>query len=409
MKRFVLILVLLTTSCQPTGERALELSCYPNVTDPPLFKSPEQWKRVFKKVETKGTYTNVWSGDPKTDPTSLDLVNSLRVVPGDYVGLQSSGVWYYGRDTGPNGPTSNRVGAVFADAQGQFLFPGKAGQETDFEIPSTCPGGVSQKVDEDFNVPPDRETIVRVPERATQLLFSVGDCYYNDNSPKGDFGVMVFEPNRKSAETASVEILSESDEVGAMVDRETLREIFAAPLPKAQFFSRSLFTSAASEHLDLQWRGNYEGASGWSPLRSTYSGPRTDGRHWGWDIFSPKGTPLVAPVWPSKMLVPPERTYGKVAAFAFQYRGQKLLLAYGHLDRVEGGPRPINGPALVGYSGCTGPAAMMAACGRRIESGKARGMRNDHVHVGLYKGELQQPADKGYACDPRAVLKWTIR
>ena len=409
MKRLALIVALLASACRPSvGERALDLSCRPQVVDPPIISAAQQWKRLYQKVETKGTYTQVWGGDTgKLDPTTIDLAR-LNVGPGDYVGLQSSGMWFWGHDTSPQGPTTNRLGAVFTDAKGHFLLPGKSGQETRFETGLTCPGNVDQEMVQDFAVAADGETIVRVPKGATHLKFSTGDCFYGDNSPKGDFGVIIFEPNRKSAEPTPLAALAADGDPGEMFDKAMLDKIFAEPLPEARFFSRNPFSVQPIDDLPSQWRGNYRG-NGWKPLRSSYSGKR-DNRHWGWDIFAPLGTPLVAPVWPSKMVVPPESSYGKVAAFAFKYRGRKLLIAYGHLDRLSGGARPINGPDVVGYAGCSGLTGTDAiGCGKRFPNGPANGMRNDHVHVGFYNG-VERPADSdNIVCDPRTVLNWTIR
>lgn len=290
------------------------------------------------------------------------------------------------------------------------MAPAKSGQEQPFVTQPTYFGNWPTDIPEDFFVPTAKETIVRVPAGAVKLKFTVDDSAYNDNKPVDQFGVWVYEPNREYKKAGSPEML-------VIADVEEAREIFSAedakvlagtPYPEAKSFAASPFAGPANADSGPQWRGNYEG-SGWNRLRSTYSGQRTSRRHWGWDIFSPSGTPLIAPVWPSSMVVPANesQTFGRTVGFAFKWKGQKFLLAYAHLDRVVGTNRSIAGPEPVAYSGCTGEVKkVLPFCGSVMNTAATQGTRNDHVHVGLYQG-IENAAD-GYACDPGYVLNWKI-
>ncbi len=373
------------------------------------------WIRTPWPVEPKGVYTKRSLQDQgATDPTAIGIAKDLNLAPGDYVGLQAFGKWYWGSDTSPTGPTSQQLGAVFVDAKGKALAPAKSGQNAAFQTPPTYHGNEWTDIPEDFGVPVDEDVIVRVPAGATRILFGVGDSAYGDNSKAGNFGVMAFEPNRRSGEATSAAGTLRDDDESEIFSQADIAALLAIDPPEAKAFSFSLFAGAAGDDTGAQWRGNY-GGSGWAPLRSTYAGKRDTSRHWGWDIFAPRGSALVAPVWPSYMEVPPPKpptseagTFGQTVVFAFKVKGKRYLLAYAHLDAVEGAARSISGPEVVGYAGCSGlKPTDLVGCSSRYESGKARGMRNTHVHVGLYRdGTI---ANDQIACDPRTFLNWTIR
>ena len=412
MKQNGLVVLLLLTACQSTNPyESLAVatpSCQREIVAPPAVPAPQNWVRTPYKVEPKGIYTFRHPADSAAlQPTALDISKDLKLRPGDYLGLQAFGRWYWGGDTGPNGPTSNSLGAVFVDAAGHFLRTANSGQEQDFVTPPTYFGNIATDIGEDFRVPDEAETIVRIPAGAVKVLLAVSDSAYGDNSPAGEFGVMVFEPNRMSAEPGSLTTVKAVLENAAPLFEEAqLKAMLALDFPEAENFSVSPFAGQGGTDVTGQWRGNY--ASGWLPLRSTYSGQRTDGRHWGWDIFSPKGTPLVAPVWPSQMIVPnASETFGNTVVFGFKIKGKKYLIGYAHLDRIAGDGRPIAGPELVAYSGCSGSSVEKSGCGVRYESGPARGMRNDHVHVGLYNDQVLNPVD-GQDCNPARILPWKI-
>ena len=416
MKRIGLCAALLASACQPhsqphsqLGELAAVPSCSREIVPPPTLATAPSWRRTPFAVEPKGVYTFHHPLDSNAkQPTALDIAADLKLAPGDYLGLQSFGRWYWGSDTGPGGPTSNSLGAVFVDAAGHFLAPAKSGQEQPFVSQPTYYGNIAADIAEDFRVPDDAETIVRIPAGAKRVLLAVGDSAYGDNSVAGEFGVMVFEPNRPSAEPSSFEAsaTAQADAAAPLFEQAQLQSMLALDFPEAESFSVSPFAGQGGADVEAQWRGNYGG--GWLPLRSTYSGQRTNGRHWGWDLFSPKGTPLVAPVWPSLMIVPNKSvTFGNTVAFGFKVRGRKYLIGYAHLESVAGAGRSIAGPELVGYSGCTGSSVESTGCGARYEAGKVRGTRNDHVHVGLYNDQVLNPVD-GQDCNPARFLPWRI-
>lgn len=413
MRRIAILPLILIGSCQQASIESASLvtpSCKSSLPLAPDIAPRAAWVRTPFKVNPRGVYTFRHPVDTQaTVATEIDIVRELKLMPGDYVGLQSFGKWFWGSDTSPSGSTSNELIAVFVDSAGHFLAPASAGEEEKFVTQPTYNGNIATDIAEDFRVPADAETIVRFPQGAVKLLLQGSDSYYGDNSVAGEFGVMVFEPNTKSGEPTT---LFESDIGGtAQAEMFSATEVqgqFAVDPPEATGFAASPFAGAASADTTAQWRGNY-GGMGWIPLRSTYAGLRNNGRHWGWDLFSPKGTPLVAPVWPSLMIATPKSdTFGNTVAFAFKYHGKKYLIGYAHLDRIEGDARKITGPEVVAYSGCTGSSVEKLGCGSRYETGAAKGMRNDHVHVGLYSDQAVNPVDFK-ACNPGTVLNWLIR
>jgi murein DD-endopeptidase MepM/ murein hydrolase activator NlpD len=417
MKRIALMSILLASSCHPAIEdRTLDLSCKPEVPNPPAIAPVASWIRGAWPVEPKGVFTkHHWQDQGVLPPTALTLAE-LKLGAGDYVGLQAFGRWYWGSQTGPGAPTSDSLGAIFADNQGHFLAPAKSGQEEAFRTPPLWHSGEPTDITQDFSVPTDRETIVRIPAGATKILFEVNDSAFGDNSVAGEFGVRVFEPNHRSAEPAGLKGQADDDEFAGAPDPRMIRSLLAEPVPEATSFSFSPFADQQSPDAGSQWRGNYIN-SGWAPSRSVYAGKRSTERHWGWDIFSPKGSALVAPAWPSRMTIKnlpptvddhgnPRSNFGLTAIFTFKYKRKIYMLFYGHLDSIKGEEGVINDPEIVAYSGCSGlTPSDLVGCGSRYETGSARGMRNDHVHVGLW-----YPVNKETkTCDPRALLNWAIR
>lgn len=392
------------------GQRTAAASCRRvQSTNQFALAAVPTWSRKLFDVEPRGVYTFRHPLDTNaTAPTELRIVQDLKLQAGDYVGLQAQGRWYWGSNTGPDGPTSQRLGGVFVDAAGRRLAPAKAGQESRFETLPTYWGSQVTDIPEDFAIAADAETIVRVPRGATKLLLSVGDGAYGDNSKAPNFGVMVFEPNRKSGESA-INVASGTTEA----EGDLLSEVWPTVRtrvdpPVATGFSSGPFAGPASAETRPQWRGNYAG-NGWKPDRSKYNAPRDSARHWGWDIFSPAGAELVAPVWPSYMDVPPaSASYGNTVVFSFKSGGRVWRIAYTHLSGIVGGARTITGPEVVALSGCSGSSVDQTGCGRRYETGAAKGMRNDHVHVGLFQNPATNANDQ-YACDPRGFLNWSIQ
>lgn len=337
--------------------------------------------------------------------TTISL-SSLGLKEGDYIGLQAQGKWFAWK--GDPTPFAN-LGAVFM-AGSKLLAPGNFGQEQPFAFwdkPGNQPMGVTNL---DFTVPEDQEVIVRIPPKATRIAFSVPDWRVGDNCPPpvtGDqgyncastaFGVMVYKPNSPGAALMAPLQAAEEDDA-----QEQLRlgAIDVTNVPEAKHFSAGPFAAAASAATDAQWRGAYHT---WAPQQSKYGADRGNGkRHWGWDLFAPAGTRLLAPAWPSQMTVPPHSpTFGNSVVFSFKYKGKVHHIAYSHIQQIVGVERYVQGAEVVALAGCTGNA-QGAGCGKAYPNGT----RNDHVHVGLFQ-RTAQPIDVN-ACDPASLLKWKIK
>lgn len=351
------------------------------------------WTPRLYPVDPRGYYTVKSVQDNQAVPATRVTLSSLGLSPGDYVGLQAEGRYFFST----NGPeTGSRLGAVFRRGS-TMLHPGRFGDQADFPTWPTFYGQIPTNIPQDFEILSDREVIVRIPPGADRIDLSVGDSHYSDNRPAGAFGVRVFKPNKEGAPMSGYSDPPEDDAITAL----GLPAIDTTNAPKAQSFSPGPFSDRQEAATDPQWRGAY---STWRPADSRYAARRPGNRvHWGWDIFAPRGSRLIAPVWPSMMTFPEySATYGNSVVFSFKRSGKVYHIAYSHLSGRTGPERYITGPEEVGFVGCSGNAEG-PGCGARY----ANGTRNDHVHVGLFRTG-PRPADRA-ACDPAGVLKWRMR
>lgn len=366
----------------------------------------QSWRPTLFDIAVRGRYMKAAPGDKTVAATALSL-SSLGLREGDYIGLRAEGRWFAWK--GDPTPFAN-LGAAFMSGS-RLIGPGNFGQERPFafwDMPGNQPMGVTEL---DFEVPTDREVIVRIPPRATKIVFSVPDWWIGDNCPpivggpdgyscaSSAFGVTVFKPNSPASAMSDVTDAI-ADEDNAQIRLE-LGKIDASNLPEAKYFSLGPFSDKEGIATSPQWRGAYKS---WAPEQSRYGADRGDGKkHWGWDIFAPFGSKLLAPVWPAQMTVPPHsETFGDSVVFSFQYKGIVHHIAYSHLKEIIGVERYIQGLEEVALSGCSGNASDQG-CGTPYPNGT----RNDHVHVGLFQ-RTAQPIDIN-ACDPSGLLKWKIR
>jgi hypothetical protein len=385
-------LMFLAGSCQvlDRGNQVAAITCrqVPVAQQEPLTTAP--WIPRFVSVESRGYYTVKSVQDNEAVAATEVTLSSLGLSPGDYVGLQAEGSYFFS----VHGPeTGSRLGAVFKSRTAKIV-PGRSGDQVEFVTGPTYFGEIPTDIPQDFTVPADREVIVRVPAGADRIAFSPGDSHYSDNRPNGAFGVRIFKPNHEGAPVRGITDQPEEDAIVAL----GLARIDTRNVPTARSFSPNPFSSRQDTATAARWRGAY---STWRPADSRYGGRQ--GTHWGWDIFSPSGSKLIAPVWPSKMTFSESETYGSSVIFSFKRNGKIYHISYSHLSGRIGPERYIDGPEEVAIVGCTGNANG-AGCGTRY----ANGTRNDHVHVGLFNSSGPRPEDR-FACDPAGVLNWRPR
>ena len=363
---------------------------------------------TFLHVDSKGTYL-----EPKGElgggpPTELSFL-SYAISPGDYIGLRGVGSFSAG---GAYPDQRGLVACFFAFGVGGPIAPGKHGQDGPVHTPNTWPLGNSTDIDQDFGVPQDRVVIVRAPEMATRLVFSVPDAYFPDNGADGDFGVLITFPNRPTA-TPGPPGMSGSVE-GSAIDREfgavDTRALIAAlnerakgvpEWPEATTFAASPFEVDANTATRPQYRGWYV-PNTWVPQMSHFDPNGTGGRaHYGMDIFAPRGSQLIVPVGPSYVeYLPNVSGYGGTIAFRFTWQSKRYTAIYAHCDSfLFPAARTAQAGELVGTAGCSGNASQ-ENCGIDL----AHGGRTDHVHVGLYEGATI--ADKASPIDPATILGW---
>jgi hypothetical protein len=372
-----------------TGDKAA-LSCR---ADDPTLAAAEPKAGSFeafalRDVNPRGVYTLRGPRDTKAVAATQVKLSDLGLKPGDYVGLQVEGQFR------PNDtlPPTQRLGAIFLQGSTKVA-AGVFGAERSYFTPPTLFENIVTDISQDFDVPASPGVVVRVPKGATALAFSVGDSFYGDNAPAGSFGVTITRPNQRTTTLASGPAAPAEPDI-----REAgLRFPAVADLPTATHVSTSQVTSAASSETKSQWRGHYP--SGWAPAGSKYKGPRSGGTHWGWDIFAPKGSKLIAPVWPAQLTYKQSASYGLMAIFAFKWKNKPYQIIYAHLDQQIGADRTINGPDEVGIAGCSGNAGGQG-CGSPLVSGG----RTEHVHVGFFR--YADTVTDQSACNPDFILNW---
>jgi hypothetical protein len=341
-----------------------------------------------------------YPGYPAEPPTTIKM-SALGIGPGDYIGLRGSGSW----QARPGDP-QKRMSGMFRSGTGGRLAPAPSGQEKEFKNWDFAPDPSKTKnFQEDFDIPYDKTTIVRVPRSAIEIVLNSGDWKFMDNSAGPDCGVLVTLPNKKKSEPlhASVKVTKGPDleEAALDVDFSIHPPI---PSPGARYFSRSPFKAAASVDSRPQWRGWYEG-SGWKPDRSYWNG--RGGTHKGWDIFAPTGSKLIAPVGPCWLeFLPGENGgFGNITAFFFSKSGKEYVAIYAHCSSFIGaGKRQIAMGEEVAFSGCSG-STVGPQCGTELP----KGGRIDHVHVGLYEGQLIKDSPPGKPIDPATFFdNWSF-
>lgn len=387
----VLLGLLTLGGCVRSPEsEALALSCR---ADEPTADTKEQKSQpvealALRDVNPRGVYTLRSPRDTRAVAATQVRLSDLGLSPGDYVVLQVEGRFL------PNDtlPPTQRLGAVFLKSSTKIA-PGAFGAQGSYWTPPTLYENIVTDIAQDFEVPASPGVVVRIPKDTTALAFSVGDSFYGDNAPAGSFGVTITKPNQKTTALTGGPLAKAEPDI-----REAGLSFRAATdLPTATNFSASQVASTASSETKPQWRGHYP--NGWAPAGSKYKGPRAGGTHWGWDIFAPKGSKLVAPVWPAQLTYKRSDSYGLMAIFAFKWKNKPYQIIYAHLDQQIGADRTINGPDEVGIAGCSGNAGG-AGCGSPLVGGG----RTEHVHVGLFR-YAETVTDKS-ACNPDFVLNW---
>ena len=366
----------------------------------------------FFSFDPKGTYFPVTADDKALKPSLINLA-ALDVHSGDYIGLRGSGSWSPGKDL----PPIQRMSGVFRKSGGAFLKPAASGQESRFDNWAP-PGGQSNDIDQDFNVSYDKETIVRVPDGAKEIALNSGDWHFDDNSATGaDCGVLVTLPNRKrpdpSIKLDAANLDGILDEV--QLDPQHLMSAFAGFLsaapPEAKAFTESPFALKAGKDAFPQWRSQYwnGGGGGWSPNWSQFHAAPPPRKHMGWDIFSPVGSALVAPVGPAIInLLPNVRGYGNIITFQYSLRNVVHTLFYSHVSSMVGlGGRIVQVGEFAGYSGASGNAGTEGSGAQHGGEQCRNGGRTDHVHVGLMDGVVGP--NPTVVIDPGGALGWAIR
>jgi len=148
----------------------------------------------FLKINPAGTYLFI---DTKYDgysaPSSMDLLSlynnqNIKLQVGDLIGFEQVGNFQPGVNYTDD---FHILGAVFKGPTG-FLFPGPLTTAEPFYSIPTDHRGIPTDIPEDFSIYFNSTVYAQIPEGATQVLFSVNDSYFIDNSdPDGNFGVYV--------------------------------------------------------------------------------------------------------------------------------------------------------------------------------------------------------------------------
>lgn len=367
------------------------------------------WKPTSISINVRGRYVPKYPRDKAGKATTVSL-SSLKLKPGDYIGFRARGEWYAWKgDPNPH----QGMGAVFMTKRSEMIHPGDFGQNQPFYF-FDSPQGPFGITDKDFLIPATHEVIIRIPEGTSKIAFTVPDSIVGDNCPpvvtgsqgyicksKG-FKVEISRPNKKSIKRirlipSSIGAINVKNKLTSEIN---LQKLQTAP-PIATNFSASPFSLKKSSAMKAQWRGSY---NVWWPKYSHYKAKRPGGSiHNGWDIFAPKGSNLIAPVWPSLMTIHDSSSFGKSVVFSFEYDKKIRHISYSHLDGVVGNSRLITGPELVAKAGCSGGSVSNSGCGKPY----ANGTRNDHVHVASFT--IGPKPNDAHATNPSKLLKWKIK
>lgn len=140
-------------------------------------------------VNPRGTYLRVDEQDQKDPPTKFNFnldeygYPGKKVVPGDILAIEGSGVFYNGVSY-----IDNNMIAVLIDDNGQYLYPDSGSNVVAVYTLPTWANHYPTDIPQDFNIIYGQTNLVVVPEGATSILFSPNDQVYGDNSdPNGEY------------------------------------------------------------------------------------------------------------------------------------------------------------------------------------------------------------------------------
>ncbi len=117
-------------------------------------------------------------------------------------------------------------------------------------------------------------------------------------------------------------------------------------------------TTASTIDKDSQYSVVYLGKYDYQPSHGDQIG---DGSHPGWDIRVPAGTPVYAATDSTVVYCGGAGGWGKLVALSSKVQNQTIYFTYAHLSRIEPyllqhPELPVQGGALIGWSGVTGNA-----------------------------------------------------
>lgn len=386
------------------------------------------------KVDPSGTYLRVGASDPAKQATSVDLAK-LGIVAGSYVGFLRCGAFQ--SQPGSSDSNTSMLG-VFSDgrrllARAQFSQPSLGGTVTLHDIA------------QDFAVGDKTNTpVVRVPTSADRLLISPHvnalDSRIGDNAdPNEDFGVFPLFANVDKPSgwpTSLPKSKHHQPEAELLPSDGELEQLMKRIPPADQLPDCQLTDAPGSGRLGIvasppvpqpQLRGWYDIKNGrankWEPQQSLYRDLRKT--HDGVDIFAPQGTPLLAAitgrltVWEGFN----DTGYGdKMLFLSCKIVAREIHILYAHAEDIlvklepagilrvgderkwrmkDGGVVQIGDS--IARSGCRGNAAKVY-CGRWLPP---YGGRTDHVHVGVYEGNVRKGGLRRFSKDPLKSLGWS--
>lgn len=150
-------------------------------------------KKYFLKVTPKGTYLRVHPLDEAGPPSRFDLLPLIEdpeilLKPGNLIGLRQVGaIQNTYTEWGGQDNIANLLGVFYGG--NSFISPGPNG--TTFRVVSEPNMGLPTDISEDFYIP-SSTIYAEVPEGAQEILFSLNESVWYDNSdPNGDFGVWI--------------------------------------------------------------------------------------------------------------------------------------------------------------------------------------------------------------------------
>lgn len=134
-----------------------------------IFLFPSFLFALNKDINPHGTYLFVdYSKDTKTVQSTALLIRDLKAKPHDTIELSFS-----------SSADIDKILGVFADASGNFIPP-----KEDFISPVsayTKYNKLPTDISFDFGISSAKCTNIKVPEKATQILFSMNDSFFSNN------------------------------------------------------------------------------------------------------------------------------------------------------------------------------------------------------------------------------------